>query len=272
MNLTVEEASELKSKYDTNMRQFAINITERCNMNCSCCYKDSGKLDADITKKIIKKAFTFIDSTWCVTLTGGEPTLRMDLVKYAVNLAKKKHCLTRIATNGLMPEKSLKALLKLKIDVVSIGVNSYHLIDGRVQKTITAFENSKHSKVHINGLENNKVPYSMSSSMFILEDTLSKDGREKTGSKDYDSFSSCNCQGVALWPDGKISPFCRKGHETCYFIDIEHVSKSFIEKYFNKYNRKAYASGVKNLRPYYCEKNLFIDGPIVKRVIKPVSY
>lgn len=272
MNLTIEEALELKNRYDVNMRQFAINITERCNMNCSCCYKDSGKLNIDITRKIIKKAFTIIDNSWCVTITGGEPSLRMDLVKYVVKLAKKKHCLTRLATNGLMSKKNLAILLKLKIDVVSIGVNDYHFFDERVQKTITALENSKHSKVHINSLENNRILYKLNRSIFILKDTLTRDGREKVGSKDYNKLSSCNCQGIALWPNGEVSPFCRKGHKTCYFTDINHISKKFIEKYFNKNNRKAYVSDIKNLRPYYCEKDLFVDGPILKRVIKPVDY
>ena len=259
MFLTENQALELKSKYDENMLQFAINITERCNMHCSCCYKDSGILDIDITKEIIDRVFNEIAKgpEWCVTITGGEPTLRMDLVKYTIKKAKKNKCMTRLATNGMFSKKVLKQLIRLKIDVVSIGINSFHVFNEDTQRTITAFSNKKvKSLMHINGLEENEISkYIIDPHVFYLRDILTKDGREKVGSSLRLKSTSCSCQGVTVWPDGRLAPFCRKGKNACKFFTFEEWPQ--YKKYFCKKNRKYYVSEKEDLIPCYCEKNLF---------------
>ena len=258
MFLTEIQACELKARYDENMRHFAINITERCNMHCSCCYKDSGVLDIDITKEIIDRVFNEITKgpEWCITITGGEPTLRMDLVKYVVKRAKKNKCATRIVTNGMFSKKILKQLIRLKIDYVSIGVNRFHIFNEDTQRTITAFTKKRvKSLMHINGLDGETSKYIIDPHVFYLRDDWTRAGREKVGSSVRYKYGSCTCQGVTVWADGKLSPFCGVGKSTCKFFTFEEWPQ--YEKYFCKENRKYYESEKKDLIPYYCEKDMF---------------
>lgn len=274
MILTVKEAIELKNKFDANMRQFAFQVTERCNMKCSCCYKNSGELDTDITKEIIDKAFAFIDDSWCVTITGGEPTLRIDLVEYIIKKAKKLGCITYIETNGLFSKDVLKRLIKTKIDIISIGVNDYHIVSDEVQRNITALENKKvKSKVHINSIKGNKMPYELNIKTFVVKDLLTRDGREKIGTKELFNFSTCSNEGITVWPDGTIAPFCAKGKNVCKTFNINEFNTEIIKKYFCIENRRIYISDKNNLRYSYCEKNMFDDDENKKKqVIDPVNY
>lgn len=253
--LLEKEAMLLKDTYDANMRHLAINITDRCNMHCTCCYKDSGNTSLDITKELIDKALSFIDSSWCVDITGGEPTLRMDLVEYTVKQAKKLGCITRLASNGLFL-KDIKKILKLKIDYISIGVNQYHTHSEEVQKVIKAVEKSRKTKLFLNGIVDDPIMYEYNSKMFIIKDYLTAIGREKVGNPYRFDKTTCTCQGITVFPNGVISPFCFNGKCTCVYWNINDFSKEIIQKYFNSENRRAYSHEVADMKDNYCEFNL----------------
>jgi pyruvate formate lyase activating enzyme len=108
------------------MRQFAINITERCNMHCSCCYKDSGVLDTDITKEIIDRVFNEIAKgpEWCVTITGGEPTIQKGLREFILEIKKNTNLSIKLDTNGLNPDVLEKLLDDKLIDYVAMDVKA----------------------------------------------------------------------------------------------------------------------------------------------------
>lgn len=254
--LTQIEAALLKNKYDINMHHAALVITDRCNMNCSCCYRNAGSSNKDMTKKEIKKALSFLDDSWCVDITGGEPTLRYDLIKYAVKLAKKKGCKIRLATNGLFL-KDLKKIIKLKIDYISIGLNSYHRLHEDIQKVISELEkDSVYTKVFINGILDDEIPYKLHKDMFIIRDLLSKAGREQFGNSYRFHKSSCGCQGIAFYPNRIVAPFCRQGKIACANWKLEDFSKNILNKYFNSENRPYYMHKEYDMRDNYCEFNL----------------
>jgi len=254
-SLLTEEALFLKNKYDYNMRHLAVNITDRCNMHCACCYKDSGNTDLDITKELIDKALSFIDKNWCVDITGGEPTLRMDLVEYTVKQAKKIGCAVRLASNGLFL-KDIKKVLKLKIDYISIGVNKYHTYCDEVQKVIKILEKSRKTKIFLNGILDDPILYDHDYRTFVIKDYLSAVGREKVGNPYRFKDISCTCQGIAVYPNGIISPFCNNGKCTCVYWNIDDFSKELAYKYFNAENRRYYHHENEDMKDIYCEFNL----------------
>ena len=97
-------------------------VTNRCNANCAHCFIFSQKisprfLGKELTLKEIEKGVSSLSSSLInVSLTGGEPFLRKDLVEI-VNLYAQKAGLKsiNISTNGSLPLKirnSVKQMLK----------------------------------------------------------------------------------------------------------------------------------------------------------------
>ena len=241
--LTQQEALYLKATYDMNMRQFAINVTDRCNMQCACCYKNAGSYNKDITKKIINKVFSFIDNSWCVTLTGGEATLRIDLMKYIVKKAKKLGCITRLASNGLF-FKDIKKIIKMNIDIISLGINRFHTYDESIQKVIDILGNERvYSKLFIDSIVGDVIPYKLDKNTLIVRDDIWQTGRLDKNFHNQNNIlgsSLCSCRGITVFPDGKIAPFCFHGKGTCVYWNIDNFQKTLIFKYFNSHNRRFY--------------------------------
>ncbi|MFP4118374.1 MAG: radical SAM protein, partial [Candidatus Woesearchaeota archaeon] len=88
--------------------------TLRCNLTCRYCYAFRSPLDAkdkDMTPEILDKTIDFVfkspSDIYTIEFTGGEPLLRFDLVRRAVERAEKfaetndKHVKFSIVTNGL---------------------------------------------------------------------------------------------------------------------------------------------------------------------------
>lgn len=100
----------LKSIYNPKNKfvSVCLNITNRCNMNCSYCFetvramnfKDMEKSNIDILFKILSEEMP--DYSPGFAFIGGEPTLRLDIVEYT--LQKSVECTgkhyARIYTNG----------------------------------------------------------------------------------------------------------------------------------------------------------------------------
>lgn len=250
-----KEVQILKEKYDYKMRHMTFNITNRCNMNCSCCIKNSNasNTDKDLTIEEIDTAFSFIDGSWCVNITGGEPTLRMDLVEYIVKKAKKLGCITRLATNGYCPNE-IKKIIKLKIDYISLGLNRFHTIHDDVQKFINIIQKPRvKTKLFINALEDDPVLYDYDPHMVVIKEILMKVGREKSGSEFRRDKSICSCRGLTVFPSGIIAPFCLNAINTCVYWKLEDFSKSLIDKYFNEENRRTYIHEKADMEISYCE-------------------
>lgn len=104
-----------------------LALTYRCNNDCAHCYnarpRNYPELDTSSWKKII-------DKIWGLRIphlvfTGGEPTLRNDLVEL-VSYAQKKGMITGLNTNArrLADNKLLEALVEAGLDHVQITVEA----------------------------------------------------------------------------------------------------------------------------------------------------
>ncbi|MEW5821534.1 MAG: radical SAM protein, partial [Cyanobacteriota bacterium] len=104
-----------------------LALTYRCNNNCNHCYverpREFNEISTDEWKKII-------DILWNktvpqITFTGGEATLREDLVDL-INYAEDRGMVTGLITNGrrLADKEYLEILIKAGLDHVQITLES----------------------------------------------------------------------------------------------------------------------------------------------------
>lgn len=108
-----------------------ISITERCNLRCMYCMPAEGvKLTAKdgilTTEEIIKLADLFIqEGIRKIRLTGGEPTVRKDIVDIIAQLKKFKNLEeVAITTNGLTLTRQLPALQRAGLDKLNISLDT----------------------------------------------------------------------------------------------------------------------------------------------------
>ena len=116
-----------------------INITNRCNANCSFCRrKDNPVLrgynlgmerseepSADVFNKEIGNPKNYKEIVFC---GYGEPTIRWDVTKAVAKYVKDNGGRTRLNTDGhgsRINKKDITPEMKGLIDVVSISLNSY---------------------------------------------------------------------------------------------------------------------------------------------------
>jgi len=108
-----------------NIKTIWLFVTNQCNLDCSYCYikKNPRDINPDIAYRIIDKLIsnTFFDEHH-VVLFGGEPLLKMDLIKkivaygYKKAKIKNKKITFSIYSNGtLMNEENVKTLYELGI-------------------------------------------------------------------------------------------------------------------------------------------------------------
>lgn len=92
-----------------------IEVTRRCNMACAHCMRGDAQ-NKDMTREIIDRVFENIASVGIITFTGGEPTLNIDIIQYALDICRKKAIDVfsfYIVTNGkIVPEEFLVTCLR----------------------------------------------------------------------------------------------------------------------------------------------------------------
>jgi len=120
-------------KSKIKIQDVSLMITERCNLHCSYCFQKffKSKFKNDTTEYVIKNFIDVIDksgnSVRELCLWGGEPLLRPDLIKYAVDYSKKINveCF-KIGTNGILLNENIDLVNGFDIYVSIDGVGSYN--------------------------------------------------------------------------------------------------------------------------------------------------
>ncbi len=89
----------------------SVDIINVCNLHCTHCYwwlnrKDEEELSADQWREVIRKTFKK-QKIFFVTLVGGEPTMRPDVIEVFCEEMPKRVC---VVTNGTFPLKRFKNL------------------------------------------------------------------------------------------------------------------------------------------------------------------
>ncbi|XP_012280540.1 molybdenum cofactor biosynthesis protein 1-like [Orussus abietinus] len=115
-------------RYHTYLR---ISITERCNLRCRYCMSAEGvklskKEDILTTDEIIYLADLFVkEGIRKIRLTGGEPTVRKDIVDIVARLkALKELKQLGMTTNGITLIRQLPALQRAGLDMLNISLDT----------------------------------------------------------------------------------------------------------------------------------------------------
>jgi len=110
-----------------------ISLTEKCNLRCKYCMPPEGvalspKENMLTTQEILRIANVFVDlGVTKIRLTGGEPTVRRDIVDVVAGLGqlKAKGLETLgLTTNGITLSKQMDALVLGGMDSVNISLDS----------------------------------------------------------------------------------------------------------------------------------------------------
>ena len=125
----------------------AYSVTNKCNLRCAHCYASSGIPYEDelsleeICEKILDEAQLI--GTKFITLTGGEPFTRKDILEI-ISEIKKRNIKVCVATNGMLLSKEMiKELKELQVDRIQLSLEgpdeeSNDKIRGKgVYKTLT---------------------------------------------------------------------------------------------------------------------------------------
>jgi uncharacterized protein len=102
-----------------------LMLTDRCNKDCEFCYQGRRGVD-DSNSEIVHKAMEFImknsfSENVIVTLWGGEPLLRFDLMKELISTYP--HIRFGFATNGALLTPEIVDFLGKNKDTVDIGLS-----------------------------------------------------------------------------------------------------------------------------------------------------
>jgi MoaA/NifB/PqqE/SkfB family radical SAM enzyme len=90
----------------------SVDVNNICNLHCSHCYwwlnrkNDAEDLSAEQWREIIKKTFKK-QHVYVVTLVGGEPTMRPDIIEVFCEEMPRRVC---VVTNGTYPLKRFENL------------------------------------------------------------------------------------------------------------------------------------------------------------------
>ncbi|MFQ5973072.1 MAG: radical SAM/SPASM domain-containing protein, partial [Alphaproteobacteria bacterium] len=111
----------------------ALNLTRRCNLRCAHCYLDAGtrrhgdpdELTTDEVKNVLDEIATLSNET-LVVFTGGEPTLRPDVLQLARH-ATSLGLMVVVGTNGtLLDRRRVDELIEAGVRAVGISLDSLH--------------------------------------------------------------------------------------------------------------------------------------------------
>lgn len=74
----------MKKFYIKNM---SIEITRRCNMSCAHCMRGDMQ-NVDLSHQDIRNVLKYVKDIHSLTLTGGEPSLNPEAIRYILKLLK----------------------------------------------------------------------------------------------------------------------------------------------------------------------------------------
>ncbi len=110
---------------------YTISITDKCNSECKTCYIHTKKTK-ELTLEEYEYIFKDIKKTpYWVTISGGEPFLRRDLLQILILL--QKYCrpkIINIPTNGILTTKIVQTVKKICEDLPDTQIIINLSIDG----------------------------------------------------------------------------------------------------------------------------------------------
>jgi len=100
-----------------------LAITYRCQLNCAKCYTGGSQDMEELSTEDWIKIYEILWKTGVpqVVFTGGEPTLRDDLVKL---LSEADEFVTGLVTNGIKLAELVEPLRKVSLDYIQVTIES----------------------------------------------------------------------------------------------------------------------------------------------------
>ncbi len=152
----------------------AINLTERCNLNCAHCYMDAQRRISAQNNELNHAELSTLFQTIAkrapgtiIVLTGGEPLLRPD-IDNLVKSGVKAELRVVIGTNGhLLNKDKIVSLKKIGLSGVGISMDSVHAdqhdsfrgVPGSFEKAVKAIKlcrpNDLHVQIHFTVTQSN---------------------------------------------------------------------------------------------------------------------
>ncbi|CAG8574968.1 2944_t:CDS:2 [Paraglomus occultum] len=100
-------SSFLTDTFNRQHTYLRISVTERCNLRCTYCMQAEG-IDLTPSDKLLSSDETIFQGVTKIRLTGGEPTIRRDIVDLVGELNKLKPL-------GLLSEKQLLEIIEIAV-------------------------------------------------------------------------------------------------------------------------------------------------------------
>ena len=134
----------IKDKFNRQLRDLRISVTDRCNFRCTYCmpsevfgesYKFLPKEEILSFEEITRLTLIFTDlGVDKIRITGGEPLLRTDL-QHLIYLLRQLHGIKdlTLTTNGYLLEQQAEALKKAGLNRITVSLDT---LDDELFKTM----------------------------------------------------------------------------------------------------------------------------------------
>jgi len=128
--------------------KITLALTYRCNLRCKICRIWKHQYNDELTIKNIEIFFKNLNHLSWIDLTGGELTLREDIVEIIKVIIKnsKRILIFHISTNGQLPEKILllaKEILRFNlIPIINVSIDGPRVINDQLRGVEGAYLNS----------------------------------------------------------------------------------------------------------------------------------
>jgi len=122
---------KLVDKYGRQISYLRLAVTDRCNLRCQYCMPEKGIDIVDRKELLSYKEMYRITRVLSelgvdkIRLTGGEPFVRKDFVKFLESLSFNQNLKEiNITTNGALIANHIDELEKMKINAVNLSIDS----------------------------------------------------------------------------------------------------------------------------------------------------
>ena len=121
----------LFDKYGRRASYLRIAVTDRCNLRCTYCMPEEGidfigRKELMTYEEILRFAHLMVvNGVDKLRITGGEPFVRKDLVRFLFELKKiTKGASLHITSNGTLLDRHMDQLVKLGLDSINLSLDT----------------------------------------------------------------------------------------------------------------------------------------------------